>query len=69
MPLLTIFMTQTDIDAAKRIALKMCPHIPQVDDAQAVINAAAVIGLDRMKVVWLEPDVDKKTLEVSANGK
>jgi tellurite resistance protein len=51
-----IRMTQADIDAAKRIALKMCPHLPRDDDAEAVINAAAVIGLDRMKVIWLEPE-------------
>jgi hypothetical protein len=56
MPHLTIYMTHEDIAAAKRIALKMCPHLPRDDDAEAVINAAAVIGLDRMKVIWLEPE-------------
>ena len=49
---ITISMSQSDIEAAKRIALKMYPHTPRNDDAQAVINAAAIIGLDRMRVVW-----------------
>jgi hypothetical protein len=60
---ITIHMTQDDIDAAKRIALKMFPHVPKDDDARYIINAAAFIGLDRMKVVWLEPEKNLEGIE------
>ena len=63
MPDVTIFITQDDIDAAHRIALKMWPHVPRDDDAQAVINAAAIIGLDRMRVVWNEPEKNLEGIE------
>ena len=56
MPIVEIYMSQSDIEAAKRIALKMYPHTPRNDDAQAVINAAAIIGLDRMRVVWRDAE-------------
>ena len=63
MPDITIKVTQSDIDAARRIALRMYPHVPRDDDAQAVINAAAIIGLDRMRVVWNEPEKNLEGIE------
>jgi hypothetical protein len=63
MPQLTIYMTDQDIAAAKRIALKMFPYIPKADDVQAVINVAATIGLDRMRVVWNEPEKNLEGIE------
>jgi hypothetical protein len=63
MPDITIKVTQSDIDAARRIALRMYPHIPRDDDAESVIACAAMLGLTRMKVVWLEPEKNLEGIE------
>jgi hypothetical protein len=62
MPHLTIFVTQQDIDAAHRIARAMFPETPDAVDGQHAIALAARIGMEKLRVIWREPD-GKKTLE------
>ena len=59
MPMVEIQMSLADIEAAKRIALKMYPHVPRHDDAQTVIRVAAILGLDRMRVIWHDAEEEK----------
>ena len=63
MSYVNIFVPQADIDAAKRIAERMFPEVPDTLDAQHVIASAARIGMETLRVLWDEPDGDKKTLE------
>jgi UTP-glucose-1-phosphate uridylyltransferase len=53
MPQVEIYVNQADIEAAKRIAKKMFPTVPEVE-ARFVIAAAADLGMEKMKVVWEE---------------
>lgn len=56
MPQVTIYVSQQDIEAARRIAKKMFPTVPDTVDAQHVLANAARTGLDKMRVTWNEPE-------------
>ena len=51
---MTIYVTPEDIEAAKRIAAKMFPDRPGYMDAPSVIGAAAIMGMEKLKVAWLQ---------------
>ncbi len=52
MPKVEIYVSQSDIDAAKRIAEKMFPEKPDLQEARFVVASAAYLGIESLKVVW-----------------
>lgn len=56
MPLKSIYVPQSDIDAAKRIAEKMTAHLPEgaIASADSVLSFSLIEGLHKYKVIWGE---------------
>ena len=50
--LVTIYVLQSDIESAKRIAMKMFPDAPDLHEARYVIAAAANMGMKTLRVIW-----------------
>jgi hypothetical protein len=63
MPFINIYVTQDEIDAAKRIAKRMFPETPNMVDAQNVISSAAQMGMKTLRVVWNEPEKNLEGIE------
>ena len=60
-----IIYSPADIAAAHRIARRMFEGRPDLVEGRHVIACAEAlkIGMKDMRVIWDEPDGDKKTLE------
>lgn len=54
MPKREIYIPQSDIEAAHRIALKMWPELPSEAQplADEVLAMATMEGMNKLKVVW-----------------
>jgi hypothetical protein len=61
---ITIFVSDDDVAAAKRISARMFPKMPGYLDAQHVVASAARIGMEQFKVAWGDkPEAGKTTKE------
>lgn len=69
MPERTIRFSQSDIDAAHRIAKAMFPK-PDVVNADDVLRLAAYEGLRQLKVIWHDDDAyaDSKIRQDKLDG-
>ena len=63
MPLITVYVEQSDLDAATRIASKMFPPNLGVLETRHIIGAAFVLGMKELCKIWNED-----TAEDSANA-
>ena len=52
MPIIQIYVTPSDMEAARRIAARMFPEKPDLLDARYVAAVAAVIGMEKLRVIW-----------------
>ena len=52
MPIVSIYVSQSDIEAAHRIAKRMFPDKPDLLADRHVIASAAALGMPKLRVVW-----------------
>ena len=68
MPIITIYVSQSDIDAAGRIAKKMFPEKPDVLAARHIIGSAAEFGMKTMRVTWNDAEDQPNLTNEQAAG-
>jgi len=68
MPLITIHVYQSDLDAAARIARKMLPEKPDYIIPKSVIQTAARMGMETLCKIWNE-DTAEDTANAYADAK
>ena len=65
MPLVKIYVSQSDIEAAHRIARRMFPEQPDMLDARHVISSAANVAMRQFRVQWHDAE-DQANLYANA---